>query len=667
MTGITRAGNGYALAGGYGLSNGWYKPWVVLTDTTGKQLHQLTMTQADGDAWLVTIVAAGEDFIAAGNVRTTSASFPIAYRVSADGKLVWSRRWSGGEWSGPPNTGPLLGLAVTGSDELVATGFWQRTDSKQGRHPRVEHVRMSDGLPTLRTNLDDNNTSHALYGFEAAAVLPLTDGLILAGGSDAKGPMAAVRTDPWLNLDCKTAGACADKQRAACEDGKPCTIGDCNAGTCAQILFTKGTVCHDDNPCAATEQCDGNGQCIGAKPNLFAAEDYAGDTGVYNYLSDMVRVGDDIYAVGGYKAPGKVLFSYFARYRSTGERVCSVAYYTSSINGAYLSHEAIVVSGSTFWVAGFGRYIGKDYGSWNEYDSNCKRVTGGGHYGDAGGPVTAHRGFWAATLATDGQLMMAGGDVDKTNKYRYWVRPGWGGKRTWKHVAMQTEGRAHDIATLPGKTDSFVIVGEGGHALYLDTDGNQQALVQVVAGSSQLNAVKATKDGGVVIAGWAADSAVGNAAVAYGLGADRKLRWKMADTAIRSDWGDIHELPVGGFAVHGSAKHANGAFRSRVAVLDPKGAVVRSVLLNQPGDSNLAASVLMADGTIYAVGRSWGGSAAWSHAFRARVSLWGHASCVTAGLCASKPLTACDDADPCTADTCLPAKGCAHTAIVGCK
>ncbi len=41
---------------------------------------------------------------------------------------------------------------------------------------------------------------------------------------------------------------------------------------------------------------------------------------------------------------------------------------------------------------------------------------------------------------------------------------------------------------------------------------------------------------------------------------------------------------------------------------------------------------------------------------------WGHATCSQAGLCAALPWTACDDANDCTVDGCVPQTGCTHTA-----
>ena len=50
-----------------------------------------------------------------------------------------------------------------------------------------------------------------------------------------------------------------------------------------------------------------------------------------------------------------------------------------------------------------------------------------------------------------------------------------------------------------------------------------------------------------------------------------------------------------------------------------------------------------------------------------RADPWGHADCAGAGTCVVRAPTSCDDADPCTADLCLAAGGCAHPAIKGCK
>ncbi len=45
---------------------------------------------------------------------------------------------------------------------------------------------------------------------------------------------------------------------------------------------------------------------------------------------------------------------------------------------------------------------------------------------------------------------------------------------------------------------------------------------------------------------------------------------------------------------------------------------------------------------------------------------WGHATCASAGLCAHPAYRFCDDGEPCTTDTCVPASGCKHAPVAGC-
>lgn len=42
---------------------------------------------------------------------------------------------------------------------------------------------------------------------------------------------------------------------------------------------------------------------------------------------------------------------------------------------------------------------------------------------------------------------------------------------------------------------------------------------------------------------------------------------------------------------------------------------------------------------------------------------WGYPSCEAAGVCGTKSIADCDDADPCTADNCDPLAGCTHKPI----
>ncbi|MSP91478.1 MAG: hypothetical protein EXR79_06705, partial [Myxococcales bacterium] len=51
---------------------------------------------------------------------------------------------------------------------------------------------------------------------------------------------------------------------ADCDDGKPCSIEPCKAGTCAMLY--PSTECNDGNACTVGDVCDGLGSCVAGKP-----------------------------------------------------------------------------------------------------------------------------------------------------------------------------------------------------------------------------------------------------------------------------------------------------------------------------------------------------------------------------------------------------------------
>ena len=62
----------------------------------------------------------------------------------------------------------------------------------------------------------------------------------------------------------------------------------------------------------------------------------------------------------------------------------------------------------------------------------------------------------------------------------------------------------------------------------------------------------------------------------------------------------------------------------------------------------------------FAAGMNW-------RATVGRADAWGTAACDQAGKCVKVKTGDCDDKNPCTADWCLAASGCQHTALPGCK
>jgi MYXO-CTERM domain-containing protein len=67
---------------------------------------------------------------------------------------------------------------------------------------------------------------------------------------------------PALAEGCETLQACDPGAAAACDDGNPCTVDACQAGTgCSHAPASVATECSDGLTCNGAEHCDGAGAC----------------------------------------------------------------------------------------------------------------------------------------------------------------------------------------------------------------------------------------------------------------------------------------------------------------------------------------------------------------------------------------------------------------------
>jgi hypothetical protein len=53
---------------------------------------------------------------------------------------------------------------------------------------------------------------------------------------------------------------------AECDDGNPCTVDSCDAGTCVHSNASTGTPCDDADLCNGSETCNGSGTCMSGSP-----------------------------------------------------------------------------------------------------------------------------------------------------------------------------------------------------------------------------------------------------------------------------------------------------------------------------------------------------------------------------------------------------------------
>ena len=268
--------------------------WLVRLGTSGAQTWEKTFgTGQAGDNLYAVVALADGSFVAAGTrTQNNGAILGWLLKVDANGNQLWSRTFTqngGVEFRGLAQSGS--GLAVVGWTTANGgiDGLLQLTDtSGNGVDQRRFNKSNQDylfGISAigsggyllagqqsgnngtawyLRTDALGNETWSKTWGGAgndaAYAVQGLADATAIVAGTSSPGTNAtdglARHIDLFGNTSCAASGTCITKLPNACDDGNPCTLDQCGAGTCSHSNLPNGTVCG-----ANGNQCDA-GNCV---------------------------------------------------------------------------------------------------------------------------------------------------------------------------------------------------------------------------------------------------------------------------------------------------------------------------------------------------------------------------------------------------------------------
>ncbi len=198
---------------------------------------------------------------------------------------------------------------------------------------------------------------------------------------------------------------------------------------------------------------------------------------------------------------------------------------------------------------------------------------------------------------------------------------------------------------------------------YNAADG--KLLQSVAVPARYLYAVDAAADGGLVAAGlyYHSKQSGGRAQYVVRMGADRKPAWSATFDSLGVD-PHPHGLAVqadGRIVLGATVNSVGSGTQVRLLTMSAHGDKLSEVSVGTTANEYAYDLALLSDGRPVVVGQAGDGTA--SNGYMVTFSAWGHDQCVKAGLCADLAVAKCVDNNPCTLDSCDPAKGCTNTPV----
>ena len=657
---IVRLPDGFAAAGSNG--DDW---WVVRLDDKLKVKWERTLRLSasyPGYASSLTVLPDGA-LAMAGEVKTTKSTYGgFAVVLSAAGVERW-RRFLG--WRKDMHI--VDTIAPHGVDGVAAYGAGGGAFS---RTLRQTTMRASDGVVVHAAH---TSPPHKDAVFAPLGGLALPDGVVRVGYhvKDQTGFIA--RIDGFGAIDCGKSGACSDKVQGGCEDGKPCTSDGCTAGKCVHVAAS-GRLCDGKQFCAATSACDASGSCKLTTKRLF--------TRIESFETAAAR-DEDRYGVvalpdGGFAAFGRITVNHgadvgqplIARYGPGGAR----HWYRrpQAKRRAWLRDGVFRKRGGILAVG----YIRDVECSLPKCDKRAGYIV---NYDLAGNetfavfdtlasknkPSHVHREFQAVVEVSKDRFVVVGSNEHTKGNHGMWIYGIDAGDTSAKVIFSEMPIFGGGVATGVAVTAAgeAAVSGSTGSVGYFNAaTGKLIAWASVNSTANRSLHDIATIGDGVLAVGRRSEAVYSSKLAGY-LAYYDKNRKRLWEKSIDGDGADyfsaIEPLADGRFVLGGVVSVPGKNMDARVTFIDALGTELSEATLGTNGRELVRDVAVLADGRIAVVGVTGGGKD--SNGYYATVTPWGHTQCVTAGECADTPLAKCIDSNPCTFDSCSPAKGCIHS------
>ncbi len=617
------AGGGFLAAGSSTSAGGGGKDgWLVRLDSAGGVLWQHTYGMAGDQVFLRVIQLDDGDFMASGTTLTTG----WLARVNGLGQARW--------YGGTELAGEIKGMATAPGGFMVASG---------GKLQR------RDNTGTVLWTEDFASSCSALYD-----VVVLGDQSVVGGGQHMATSACLVHTDAWGHPSCATAGKCADKTAAQCDDANPCTGPGCDPATgCKPVNVA--VPCQSGAACSTGDTCLA-GACVAGPQRLW---DVAHGTTHHDYYFGATQS-----RLGGILVPG-------------GRNLVGVT-------DTALTVTRIGVSGAVIWQKVLGTTSGKNAAYYDATELTdgrlaCSGATpsaaalrvfdpqGNSLFANAGGT-----GLYLSIIALpNDNLAVAGNDSAEGLIATYTDQA----KLMW---SIKPPGVVSCKDLVVGANDSLEVWCVGNNSAAKPND-----VVRVVASSAgklissdhfatpspiYRLAHGVDSDGDTYVAASVYPVTLGGGQKAriylFKFGANGAVLWQRQVGAGASGYRmaiDIAMTAAGPVLVGQAGLGSNGATDGWLAGLDTSGNLVWQREIGGVGTDFFYGGEVI-DNNLVLVGGTDSKGAGGYDEWLVRTDAWGQGPCSVSGPCVKLDAAACLDDQSCTADTCSPIDGCTHTA-----
>lgn len=521
------------------------------------------------------------------------------------------------------------------------------------------------------------------------------EGFWIGGKRDTEGPRQGhlQRIDGFGHTTCAAAGDCAAKVLGACSDGNLCTSDGCSGGVCTHSDLSAGTLCDDANACTL-DTCNASGGCQHANVgNGLACEDgsactvadscqsgacTAGPTGTFS-----IAQGIDYYAQFRGVAATSAGYAFAGRAHGTD----NIWMLITNLSGTPLvtSDKQMVNLGGfeeLSGVAALGNnwaFVGQKDNSPDPGDGLLYVLAADGTtkitsqtYGGTG------TDFFSSVAVRSSGLVMCGssnspGTSDNTD---FWlVTTDLDGMNPDSHYFHHATTSYQDCySVIVAANGDIVMAGradDGGWVVRTDAAGNK-LWDKRIAGLASYTALRTVVEygGNLYAAGTLANaSGVGDVWLVALSAAGDVLWQKTYGSAIDDDRGWGLTATGDGFLITGRTAGFGATGNDGFVVrTDVYGNELWHQRLSKPANSaasgnseELRGAAMTPTGFVVAGTDSTNG---WGDGWIVKLDTWGHDSCAGAGPCGTLATPACDDGNPCTADTCVgPGGTCSHTSL----
>jgi hypothetical protein len=463
-------------------------------------------------------------------------------------------------------------------------------------------------------------------------------------------------------------GKCAVNTPKNCSDANDCTDDKCDpVKGCLSANSLKGSECSDGQACSIGDACDGKASCKSSGAALWTYKD---DTwaGTWDDAANDVAPAPDggLVYVGYFKIGPDTFGGFMRRLDPTGQKVFDMTFkdnasFPQAGNRSHLRRVAAVKNG---YIAIGDGDPGKT--GWADPRPYVVRVSATGEKLWEKAHGQGWDGFFGMAASADGSVVAVGG----LNTAGY------------EHGAMVEINNAG----IPGADVPFPVPNSaysgmqcndiatattgGGYwlacTLFLKSGGTDATILRVVNyqivfsknfglgfngnGVRSINRIVADAGGVFAVGYWQSQATDVYHPMSIRLDNNGNGKEVVISTAMDEQWYGLSAANEGGYLVSGTTAYTKGD--GLLARVSADGLVGMRTTYNLGPYSLFRNVAQQPGGNVLLAGRFYANSLGDSDPIAAMCDAFGNCDCASSGTCLSKKLADCDDANPCTLDTC---------------